>query len=103
MIVAVPPVPVASLGDHDFLPRGLLLLLGQFVGIRGNVFLDRLTYFKKVIPGLVILLVAEPDSEIMVDPASSEETRQRLCRRKFADKIADSRRPNRFRFGKQLI
>src|SRR5579871_6523893 len=71
MFVAIPPEPVAALGNVDLLPgpanavRGNMLLLGacsqMFAGAVQGV------------PGRVILLMAYPDGEVVVDPAAGKQ------------------------------
>src|SRR5262249_41643320 len=68
VVVAVPPEPVAALGDVDLLPR-----LAEPVG--GDEALlaalaEVLAGAVQGVPGGVVFLVADPDGEVVVDPAA---------------------------------
>src|SRR5690606_2716493 len=79
MVVAVPPEPVAPLGDVEFFP-----------GTPQAVFLDAaprvhllevLSGLMDGIPGAVVLLMTDPDGEVVGDPASGEELVDAVPRR----------------------
>src|SRR5262249_3225436 len=44
------------------------------------------------VPGGVVLLVADPDGEVVVDPAAGEQVRQRVARRLALQVVADPHR-----------
>ena len=45
------------------------------------------------VPGAVVFGVADPDREVVADPASGEEALQGIGRRVFAEELADRDRP----------
>ena len=78
MIVAVPPEPVGALGDVDFVPG--FFQSGRFVAQRSLFGRQERSRGVKRVPRLIVFGVADPDREIVADPASGEEAMQ-ACRR----------------------
>ena len=72
---AIPPVPVAALGDENFL-HGLIAL-----GFRHLVRVGRVGFpgGEEEAPGLVVFLGTEPDVEVGVDPGAGSDVVER-CR-----------------------
>ena len=71
MVVAIPPEPVGALGDIDFVPGslegGCVVAERSFFGCEeGPCGVQR-------VPGLIVFGVADPDGEVVADPASGEE------------------------------
>ena len=88
MVVAIPPEPVGALGDVDLVPgageRGRIVPAG-------SLFLDQeRASGVEGVPALVVLGMADPDGEVVADPAAGEEPGQ-ACRP--ADARAGTRRP----------
>ena len=86
VIVAVPPEPVGALGDIDFfpgpgdagpiVPAGALLARQELPGrVQG-------------VPASVIFGMADPDREVVADPASREQPMQRVGRGMRAHELA---------------
>ena len=71
MIVAVPPEPVAALGDEHFVAGARD---GAGVGLPGR--LERLARIGQLAPGALIVAMADPDVEVRVDPRSREDAGQ---------------------------
>src|SRR5260370_40100414 len=64
---AIPPVPVAALGDEQlFISQPQFLLKNA-----ASVFIG-LARTQQVLPGLVVLLGADPDIETGIDPGAAE-------------------------------
>src|SRR6516162_9677888 len=78
MIVAVPPEPVAALGNVNLFP-GPSNTLGEVLLSRpaAQVF-PRLV---QRIPGRVVFFMPDPDGEVVVNPAARRQSRQRIPRR----------------------
>src|SRR5438105_13212402 len=107
MIVAVPPEPVAPFGDIDFFPgfgkrRQKTEVRSQK---RVNCFAIPTSGFRLLgsfhqmlacpvqrIPCGIVLLVADPDGEVVSDPTARGEAWQRIPRRVFLQKVATSER-----------
>src|SRR5207244_8801545 len=73
LLGAVPPVPVATLGDEQFLISQLALLLMNI----GRLIVG-LARAQQILPGFVVLLGADPDVEIGADPGSGKDAIERL-------------------------
>ena len=92
VVVAVPPEPVATFGDVQLLP-GLADLVRRRQG-RLRVFAQVLAGAVQRVPGGVVLFVADPDGEVVVDPAAGEQPRQRVAWRVLAQEFADRDGPH---------
>ena len=64
MVVAVPPVPVAALGNVERLPCGIQ----PFSRMSILKSLERVPCLAQIVPGGVIFFVAYPDIEVPIDP-----------------------------------
>ena len=71
MIVAVPPEPVAALGDEHFFPR-----FGDRGGVGRRRLVQGLPRVCELTPAALIVGMADPDVEVGVDPRSGEDARQ---------------------------
>src|SRR5262245_39669367 len=71
MIVAVPPEPVAALGDQHLFAR---LSKRCRIGRRRSV--ERKTRLRELVPGAPIVVVADPDIEVGVDPRAGKDRLQ---------------------------
>src|SRR5262249_20294486 len=89
--VAEPPVPVAALGDVDFLP-GQANPLGEvlLVGPAAEMF-ARLV---QSIPRGIVLFMSDPDGEVVMNPAAGEQPRYRVPRRILLQVFTQSDRTN---------
>src|SRR6516225_1605097 len=94
MIVAKPPEPVASLSNIKLFPcpcqggrRHVRLRLGLQ---------KKLPRLVEKVPGGVILVMADPDGEIVRYPASGEEATDAICGRMVAQVFAHAYRPDRW-------
>src|SRR5215471_5953360 len=95
MIVAVPPEPVAPLGDVQLLPRALNLLVSLPPCLPVSLSLDQeLARLVQRVPRRVVLLVADPDRVVVVNPAPREQVRQRVARRMGFELLAELDRAN---------
>src|SRR5437660_12571973 len=66
---AVPPIPIATLRNQDFLKRQFPLLLTS----AGRILLVEIAGMEKVVPGAVILGSADPYIEVRVDPRTGNK------------------------------
>ncbi len=92
MIVAVPPEPVGALGDIELVP-GLRQTAGSCLPERSSLDEERAGGVQRV-PAPVIFGMADPDGEVVADPASGEQVVQRIVRGMVAEKLADLDRPD---------
>src|SRR5258708_2217533 len=98
MIVAIPPEPVAPLGDVDLFPRFLkrrclLVSLSPCLPVSLSI-LEILARLVQRVPGGVVFVVADPDGVVVVDPASREQVGQRVARRIAVEIFAQLDRTN---------
>src|SRR4051794_23374627 len=105
VVVAEPPEPVAALGNVNLPP--CLLQRAQILSAGGRpqgrsivavaprlalllrLLLQVLTGAVQGVPGGVVLLVADPDPEVVGDPQASEQTRQQVLRWMSLQILAD--------------
>src|SRR5262249_54882350 len=85
VLVAVPPEPVAALGDVDLFP-GALDVLESYPALRGTQ-AQVLAGDVQGVPGSIILLVADPDGKVVVDPAPRKQVWQSIARRILIEKV----------------
>src|ERR1700751_4126261 len=82
---AVPPVPVATFGNKNFLESELAL---GFAGARG-ILRIKLARMIEVVPGAIVFGSADPDVEVGIDPRARDkgcEVRESLvARNSFGD------------------
>ena len=71
MIVAVPPEPVAPLGDQHFLAGA-----GGDRGVGASGRIERRAGCGQLTPGSLIVPVSDPDVEVCVDPGSGKNASQ---------------------------
>src|SRR5690606_31246555 len=71
MIIPVPPEPVAPLGDVQFLPGTLQAVLFHPAGRMGRM--EVLAGAMNRVPGTVVLLMTNPDREVVRDPTAGEQ------------------------------
>src|SRR4051812_3836413 len=85
MIVAVPPKPIAPLGDIDFLPGALHLLRSdQGMSHFGD---EVLAGIVQMVPGGIVFVMPDPDGEVVIDPTPGEKRRQMILGRMIAQII----------------
>src|SRR5262249_56131348 len=100
MLVAVPPEPITALGNVKFLPSPLDCGLGiADCGLTGRIHGPQSAVRNSLqeifagsvqsIPGRVVFFMANPDSEIMPNPAAREEVGQCVARRMLLKEIAN--------------
>ena len=85
-VVAVPPVPVAPLGDEEVTARRFELVprqLALLFRLR-----ERLARLAEQCPGGVVLRVPDPDAEVRIDPAPGVDARDARARRTLAQLVA---------------
>ncbi len=76
VVIAVPPEPVARLGDQDFIPR--LIETRRRQAAAPDRFLEALAHATKLRPRAILLGVPHPDREVRSDPGSDRDVTQRL-------------------------
>src|SRR5262249_15798688 len=86
VVVAVPPEPVAALGDVNFLP-GLLQPVGGHQPLPGPL-PQVLPGPVQGVPGGVVLLLGDPDGEVVPDPATGEQPREGVPGRVLFQEVA---------------
>src|SRR5918999_5160475 len=74
MVITVPPEPIAALGDQDFLTRARESCRRETW--RGR--LQRAARLSELTPRAVVVVVADPDVEVAVDPRTGEYRRQAI-------------------------
>src|SRR6516164_4893790 len=79
MLIAVPPEPIASLGDVDFLPGALDLFRRDTWLLRS--LLQVFSSLVQGVPGGVVLLVPDPDGEVVMNPTPREKVWQGIAPR----------------------
>src|SRR5262245_52166030 len=84
VIVAVPPAPVAAFRDQDLLP------CARQVRGRARGFLERGPGVRELTPRALVVLMADPDVEISIDPRPRKDVRQlpRCSRARLGDSDA---------------
>src|SRR5438552_3231210 len=88
MIVAEPPKPVRPFRDVEFIP-------GLFQNRRVRVALPQmLAGALDSVPTEIVFLMANPNREVVADPATREEVRQRVARRMLGEMVVDAHRAN---------
>src|SRR5207245_195180 len=87
MVLAKPPEPVAAFGNVQLLP-GAAELLGADNSLLRSL-QQMLARLVERVPGGIVFLMTNPDGEVVTDPATGKEMRQRVARRMFFQEGAD--------------
>ena len=93
-VVAIPPAPVAPLGDVEFAPR---FVQRDFVELAASrLLLEELAGQMQHVPRLPVLRMADPDVEVRIDPATRVQLVQPLGSGSRFQVVTD---PHRFHIG----
>ncbi len=75
MFITEPPEPIASFSNQNFFVRFFYLFF--FLRFIDNRIIDKIARFFQEVPRAVVFGMAYPDVEIVVDPRSWKQARQR--------------------------
>src|SRR5262245_43952905 len=86
-IFPIPPEPIAAFGGIEFIPGCLYAIRGK----SGSDFGETRSRVTDQIPPPIVLLVADPDLVVLVDPGTGMEVADSSCRRRSFERVRDCR------------